>query len=156
MIERKILVLGDSGVGKSALVQCFMGNSFSEEYRPTNGAVPYKKTIQVAGKSISLVIWDVAGHIMNIHPAFTTDAHGVILVCDLSRQVSTEPMFKWHKVVKEKIGDVPVLVAGNKSNIAIADSCEAMMKAGFRGHKTSARTGMNVELIFTEIVRATL
>jgi small GTP-binding protein len=115
-IERKLVVLGDSGVGKTALVQRFVEGKFSNEYRPTAGAMPYRKTVELEGKTISLVIWDVAGHTLKIHPAFTSDAKGAILVCDLSRQVTFDSVLQWHSVIKNKLGDIPVIVAGNKSD----------------------------------------
>lgn len=154
--ERKVIVLGDSGVGKTALIARFITGKFLDAYEPTKGAVPRKKAITVDGKAVSLVIWDIAGHMLSIHPAHVSDAHGAILVCDLSRQVSTDAMLHWHNIVKEKAGDIPVLVAGNKSDIAVEDRCHALKDAGMKGYKTSAKTGENVETLFIELIRATL
>jgi len=151
-IERKLVVLGDSGVGKTALVQRFVRGTFPNDYRPTAGAVPYKKTVDVDGKTISLVIWDVAGHTLKLHPAFTSDAHGAILVCDLSKQVSFDSILQWHEVIKAKLGDIPVIVAGNKSDIAGANECKALHDAGYKGYRTSAKTGENVERVFMELI----
>jgi small GTP-binding protein len=153
-IERKLVVLGDSGVGKTALVQRFVRGTFSDNYRPTAGAVPYKKTVELEGKVISLVIWDVAGHTLKLHPAFTSDAHGAILVCDLSRQASFDSVLQWHNVIKAKRGDIPIIVAGNKSDIADTDKCEALHDAGYKNFKTSAKTGENVDTLFMAIIKA--
>jgi small GTP-binding protein len=152
--EKKLVVLGDSGVGKTALIQRFIGDVFSEEYRPTVGAMPYKKTLEVNGTRVSLVIWDVAGHMLKLHPAFASGAHGAILVCDLARQESFNSVLEWHDVIKAKLGDIPVIVAGNKSDIAGADECKALHDAGYRGYRTSAKTGENVDRLFTELVRS--
>jgi small GTP-binding protein len=150
--DRKLVVLGDSGVGKTALVQYFVRRVFPAEYRPTAGAVPYKKTVRLGKRIVNLTIWDLAGHTLKLHPAFTSDAHGAVLVYDLSRQASFDSVLQWHQVIKNKVGDIPVIVAGNKSDIADTDKWEALKKAGYRGHKTSAKTGENVDRVFTDLV----
>ena len=109
-IERKIVVLGDSGVGKTALVHRFVKRAFSDDYKPTAGAVPYKKIVEFKGKSIDLTIWDVAGHTLRLHPAFTSDANGAILVCDLGRPTSFDSVLQWHDVVRRKAGEIPAFL----------------------------------------------
>ncbi|MDD4308508.1 MAG: GTP-binding protein [Thermoplasmata archaeon] len=152
--EKKIVVLGDSGVGKTALVQRFVRGTFVNDYRPTSGAVPHKKKVEAGGKTVSLVIWDVAGHTLKLHPAYTAGADGAILVCDLSRQISFDSVLQWHQVIRDKMGDIPVIVAGNKSDLAGPDNCEALHKAGYSGYRTSAMTGENVEALFMELICA--
>lgn len=154
--ERKLVVLGDSSVGKTALVQRFVKGTFSDNYRPTAGAVPFKKMVKMDGQTISLIIWDVAGHTLKLHPAFASDANGAILVCDLSRQTSFDSVLQWHNVIKAKVGDIPVIVAGNKSDIADTEKCDALHNAGYQGFKTSAKTGENVDTLFMAIIKAML
>ena len=151
--DKKIVVLGDSGVGKTALVQRFVRNVFVNDYKPTTGGVPHKKTVDVDGNKINVIIWDIAGHTLKLHPAYTAGALGAILVCDMSRQVSFDSVLEWHRVIKVKLGNIPVIVAGNKMDIADTDKCEALKQAGYKGFKTSARTGENVNELFTEIIR---
>ncbi len=150
-VERKLVVLGDSGVGKTALVQYFVNRVFPESYKPTAGAVPYKKTVQVSDRTINLTIWDVAGHTMKLHPAFISDAHGAVLVCDLNRHASFESVLQWHSVIRNKVGDIPVIVAGNKSDLSDADSCGGVKEMGYTGHRTSAKTGENVDRVFMDL-----
>jgi small GTP-binding protein len=152
--SKKVIVLGDSGVGKTALVQRFVRGTFSIDYRPTAGAVPYTKTVELDGKIISLVIWDVAGHTFGLHPAFTSEAHGAVLVCDLSKPVTLDSVLKWHKVIRDKLGDVPVIVASNKSDVCDTDYCEGLHKAGYKNFKTSAKTGENVDKLFMALINA--
>ncbi len=150
--ERKLVVLGDSEVGKTALVHYFVKRIFPSEYKPTAGAVPYKKTVELGKKTVNLTIWDLAGLMLKLHPAYISDAHGAVLVCDLSRQASFDSVLQWHQVIKNKVGDIPVIVAGNKSDIVDTDRCEALKKAGYTGHKTSAKTGDNVDRVFMDLV----
>jgi len=150
--ERKLVVLGDSGVGKTALVQYFVRRIFPSEYKSTTGAVPYKKTVEIGKRTVNLTIWDLAGSTLKLHPAYISDAHGAVLVCDLSRQASFDSVLQWHRVIKNKVGDIPVIVAGNKSDIADTDRCGALRKAGYTGHKTSAKTGDNVDRVFMDLV----
>jgi small GTP-binding protein len=154
--ERKIVVLGDSGVGKTALIRRFMTGEFEEAYRPTAYAVPHRKVMECHGVEVTAIFWDVAGRMLNIHPAHISDAHGVVLVCDLSKQSTAAPMLRWHGIVREKVGDIPVLVAGNKSDLAAEDSCRALRDAGLKGYRTSAKTGENVDALFREIVGLTV
>jgi 50S ribosomal subunit-associated GTPase HflX len=63
-------------------------------------------------------------------------------------------VLQWHAVIKNKLGDIPVIVAGNKLDIADTDKCEALHKAGYNIFKTSAKTGENVDMLFLEIIKA--
>lgn len=152
-IFRKIVVLGDTGTGKTALVQRFVRDSFAEEYRPTSGAVPTKATVEYEGVAVNLVIWDVAGHLFRLHPAFSSDADGAILVCDLTRSPSLEVLQKWRDLVVEKSGKIPLVVAANKTDVATMPECHGLDRKQLTIIGTSAKTGENVQALFMELVR---
>ncbi|MDO9536877.1 MAG: GTP-binding protein, partial [Thermoplasmata archaeon] len=101
---------------------------------------------------INLIIWDVAGHTLKLHPAFTSEADGAILVCDLSRPGSFDSLVQWHNILIQKVGKIPVVVAATKWDIAETQECDILNSAGYKIIKTSAKTGKNVEKVFLEII----
>ena len=151
-IQRKIVVLGDTGSGKTALVQRFVRGSFTEDYRTTSGAVPSKKTVKHGGITAELVIWDVAGHLLRLHSAFTSDADGAILVCDLTGSPSLEILNSWRDILVKKAGDIPMVVAANKSDLAEVPRCEGLDETKYVIIPTSAKTGKNVDMLFMKLV----
>ncbi|MFO7618781.1 MAG: Rab family GTPase [Thermoplasmata archaeon] len=151
-MDRKIVVLGDSGVGKTAIVQRYVRGTFTDEYKPTTGAMPLKKSIEHDGKVVRLVIWDVAGHLLNLHPAYSSDADGAILVCDLTRQPSLELLNRWREIIENKAGPIPFVIAASKSDLAEMPVCHGLEKTDYTVIPTSARTGKNIDRLFLELI----
>ncbi len=153
IIDKKIVVLGDSGAGKTSIVQRYVNSRFSEEYKPTTGAQPLKKTLERGGNTIRLVIWDVAGHLFKLHSAYSSEANGVILVCDLKHVESADVLRKWLDEISRKLGDVPLVIAANKSDIAeFHAKCRDQLPKDLTIIVTSAKTGSNVVKLFDELV----
>jgi len=152
LTKRKIVLLGDSAVGKTALARRFVDNEFEERYRPTAAAKPWKKKISLSGKDISLDIWDIAGHTLQLHPAFYSGAHAAMLVCDLSNKASVESLSQWHNALLNKVGVVPVIVVANKSDLNPEYDLDYIKKYGYDALMASAKSGEGIELIFKELV----
>ena len=152
-IKRKILLLGDSAVGKTALARRFVDDDFNEKYRPTAAARPWKKNIKINDNEISLAIWDIAGHTLQLHPAFYSGAHGAILVCDLTNNSSVESLTQWHNTLLNKVGVIPVMVLANKSDLEPEYELDYIKKYGYDAVKVSARTGEGVKEAFEEIAK---
>ena len=155
-IERKILLLGDSAVGKTALARRFVDDGFMENYRPTAAAKPWKKKISLSGEEISLAIWEIAGHTLQLHPAFYSGAHAAILVCDLTKKSSADSLSQWHNTLMNKVGIVPVMVLANKSDLNPEYELDYIKKFGYDAVKVSAKTGDNLESCMIEIIEATI
>ena len=151
-IDRKIVLLGDSAVGKTALARRFVDDDFLEKYRPTIAAKPWKKKINRSGEDINLAIWDIAGHTLQLHPAFYSGAHGAILVCDLTNKSSVDSLSQWHNVLLNKVGIVPVMVLANKSDLNLEYDLDYIKKFGYDAVKVSAKTGEGLEPVFEELV----
>ena len=152
--DRKIVVLGDSGAGKTSIIQRYVHNTFTDEYKPTFGAQPLKKTVEHDGHTIKLVIWDVAGHLFRLHPAYSADADGVILVCDMNRTESADVMLKWLSLIEDRLNSVPFVVAANKSDIAeFHPECRKKLPENLTIVITSAKTGSNIKELFLELFR---
>lgn len=155
-LERKIVLLGDSATGKTALARRFVDDKFEDNYRPTAAARPWKKKISLDGKEVSLAIWDIAGHTLQLHPAFYSGAHAAILVCDLTNKSSVESLSQWHNALLNKLGIIPVIVLANKSDLNPEYDLDYIKKFGYDAVKVSAKTGDNLESPIREIIKAAI
>jgi len=149
-MERKIVILGDSAVGKTAIARYFVDEEFDERYRPTAAAKPWKKKIRSGGEEFSLTIWDIAGHTLQLHPAFYSGAHGAVLVCDLTNKSSVESLSQWHNSLLNNMGVIPVMVLANKSDMNPEYGLEYVKKYGYDATMVSARTGEGINEAFEE------
>ena len=153
MVDRKILLLGDSAVGKTAIARRFVDDEFEENYRPTAAARPWKKKLETGGEEFSLAIWDIAGHTLQLHPAFYSGAHGAILVCDQTNKSTADSLTAWHNALMNKLGIIPVMVLANKSDIGQECDIGYIKKYGYEAIKVSARTGEGIKEAFEEMVK---
>ena len=94
LLSLKILVIGESGVGKSSLMLRFTDEQFSQDTPPTIGLDYRVKVMDHKGFSVKLSIWDTAGQerFKNISSSYYRGAHGVILVYDLTSRRSLEDL----------------------------------------------------------------
>lgn len=116
----KILVIGDSGVGKSCILLRFVDNSFVETYISTIGVDFRIRTVEMDGKSIKLQIWDTAGQerFRTITSSYYHGAHGIIVVYDITDETSFNNVQQWFKEI-DRYGSLKVvkLLIGNKSEL---------------------------------------
>ena len=153
---RKIVMLGNPGVGKTSLVRKFVHDMFDDKYLSTLGAKPTKKLIKVGDDNLTMMIWDLAGQNFNLHPAYYAGAKGALLICDLTRKDTAEALLNWHSALIARAGDIPVRVLANKSDLDGEFDIEYIEAMGFKCMKTSAKTGDNVEQAFQELARVML
>ena len=162
----KILLLGDSGVGKSSLLLRYTKNEFISDLRSTIGVEFALKYITIDNFQLKVQIWDTAGmeRYRSITNAYYKGAKGVIVVYDICRQKSFENVDKWIDDFKSKADDdAVILLIGNKSDLdekrevskEEAESKAQKNKFGFM--ETSAKDNNNVqkafETLFHEIVK---
>lgn len=154
--SKKIVILGHFGVGKTSLIRRFVENSFSDKYKVTIGVHITKKVVAVnAEESVSLIIWDLEGtdEVHMIRQAYLLGTHGVVFVFDISRPSTFQNLNRDLSIVAEKIPGTPLIVVGNKKDLAIKDELQSLLEDhDIRAdYLTSAKTGDNVDEMFTHL-----
>ncbi|XP_074837247.1 ras-related protein Rab-13 [Carettochelys insculpta] len=153
----KLLLIGDSGVGKTCLVIRFAERSFAGTYISTIGIDFKIRTVEVEGKKVKLQVWDTAGQerFKTITTAYYRGAMGIILVYDITDERSFENIQNWMKSIKENASaGVERLLLGNKCDMESKrkvprERAEKLAKEhGIRFFETSAKASVNVEEAF--------
>jgi small GTP-binding protein len=163
-ILKKVVLLGDGSVGKTSLVARYVVNKFDDKYITTIGTKVSRKDIQIIRPNLiinlRMMIWDILGQkeYSKIRSASLSGAQGVILVGDLSRPETVKSLSEfWLKEVRSVCGNIPTVMVGNKLDIADKAAMASTLlettgqKLGFPTLLCSAKTGANVEVIFSSL-----
>ncbi|KAG4166682.1 hypothetical protein ERO13_A13G147900v2 [Gossypium hirsutum] len=140
----KVVLIGDSGVGKSNLLSRFTRNEFSLESKSTIGVEFATRSIRVDDKVVKAQIWDTAGQerYRAITSAYYRGAVGALLVYDVTRHVTFENVERWLKELRGHTdSNIVIMLVGNKADLENTFFME-----------TSALESMNVETAFTEVL----
>merc|ERR1712130_254203 len=114
----KVVLIGDSGVGKSNLLSRFTRNEFNLDSKSTIGVEFATRSIQVDNKTIKAQIWDTAGQerYRAITSAYYRGAVGALLVYDISKQVTFENVERWLNELRDHAdNNIVIMLVGNKS-----------------------------------------
>jgi len=153
----KLLLIGDSGVGKSCLLLRFADDTYTESYISTIGVDFKIRTIELDGKTIKLQIWDTAGQerFRTITSSYYRGAHGIIVVYDVTDNESFNNVKQWlHEIDRYACENVNKLLVGNKSDltakrvVSTEQGKEFADSLGIEFLETSAKTAQNVEQAF--------
>nr|CAI39313.1 rab_C20 [Paramecium tetraurelia] len=159
----KIVVLGDSGVGKTSLIQRFCFDTLSEKEQTTLGVAYQSAQIVIKGSVLKLHIWDTAGseRYRSLAQLCYRDANAAILVYNITSRQSFEQVYYWEKELLERctsIFEIIIGLAGNKSDLnqerAVFKN-EAQIYAkqqDFVFYETSSKTGEGIQMLFTEVI----
>ncbi|XP_057797550.1 ras-related protein RABA1f-like [Salvia miltiorrhiza] len=157
----KVVLIGDSGVGKSNLLSRFTKNEFSQQSKSTIGVEFATRSIQVDDKVVKAQIWDTAGQerYRAITSAYYRGAVGALLVYDVTRNVTFENVDRWLKELRGHTdSNIVVMLVGNKADLRHlrAISTEKAKAFAEKEHtffmETSALEALNVESAFTEVL----
>jgi small GTP-binding protein len=116
----KVILIGDSGVGKSNILSRYLKDEFSIETKATVGVEFGSKRVDLNGVKVKIQIWDTAGQerYRSITNAYYKGSKGALLVYDISRKASFENVDKWMEELKmNSDGEVSVILIGNKSDM---------------------------------------
>ena len=159
MLQKKICILGPTGVGKTSLVKQYVEGIFSEKYLTSIGVKIDKKIVDSTFSPVQLMLWDLEGidKYCGFNPRYLRGAAAYIIVMDQTRSASFVEAIEIFKEA-QKHTDVPAILVVNKQDLAPAISWEQndleSISALFKGHfRTSAKTGKQVEDMFTFLAK---
>ncbi|CRG83995.1 putative Ras-related protein Rab7 [Talaromyces islandicus] len=167
----KVIILGDSGVGKTSLMNQYVNKKFSASYKATIGADFLTKEVLVDDRLVTMQLWDTAGQerFQSLGVAFYRGADCCVLVYDVNNSKSFEALDSWRDefLIQASPRDpesFPFVVIGNKidveENKRMISSKRAMTFCQSKGNlpyfETSAKEAVNVEQAFEVIARSAL
>lgn len=168
---RKVVMIGAGGSGKTALVNRFLTQKFSEEYIVTIGSQFAVKTVEVEtsnGRNIrvKLLVWDLAGQqrFDFIRGSYYRGSKGALLLFDCTRKSTWIELPKWIQETEDALGErIPIILLANKVDliehrvISTETALEFVHEYRLNGYlETSALSGQNVEEAFYLLAKFTL
>lgn len=158
--KNKIILLGDSSVGKTALAKKWLHINYPKESQsPTYGAGYSENEVFVHNKMEKIQIWDTAGQekYRSMAPIYARDAHGVLLVFDLTCKDSFNDIPLWIQSI-QSIGKVEFVCLGNKFDlpdreVSSEEALNYCQSLGIDYFETSAETGFNVDAAFMTLIK---
>jgi small GTP-binding protein len=115
----KVVMLGDSGVGKTALVNRISEGVFTDSHVPTVGSQFIALPLEINKRKMTLELWDTAGQEVyrSLVGFYTREAKGAFLVCDVTSETTFEGLPEWLKFVNEQAPGVRVIIFANKCDL---------------------------------------
>ena len=160
-MQIKLLMLGNSGVGKTSLVLKYHDGKFSTTFITTIGIDFKIKKEMIDNRLIKIQIWDTAGQerFKSITESYLRGANGIVLVYDISDRESFNSVESWVDSVKNKCDkSVDMILLANKSDtlkreVSFQDGQELADKLHMPFFEVSAKTGINVDTAFKTITK---
>jgi small GTP-binding protein len=148
-------MVGAFGVGKTSLVRRFVESIFIERYLTTIGVRIERKDVSIDGKSVTLMLWDIAGEddLAALNVSHLRGAHGYILVADGCRAGTLEKAAELQRRITEMLGPLPFVLAVNKADLRDKWEVqnEQVAQYGWTTFETSAKAGSGVEEMFLSL-----
>ena len=163
-IKRKVMrisLLGDSGVGKTCIINKYLYDKFSETHNSSIGLEKNEKKLKMNdGNELKVIIWDTAGQerFKSMSTNTVKGAQGIVLVFDIAKKSTFDNLPKWIKEIKEIKDNIPIVIFGNKCDLVEeidVDNDEAMNFAkdnDMEYFETSAKKNINIENGFKNII----
>ncbi|TEB25362.1 putative GTPase [Coprinellus micaceus] len=155
----KVIILGDSGVGKTSLMNQYVNKRFSNQYKATIGADFLTKSVDVEDQQVTIQLWDTAGQerFQSLGVAFYRGADCCVLVFDVNSSKSFQALESWRDefLIQASPNDpeeFPFVVLGNKVDVSQKRAmtwCQA--KGNLPYFETSAKEAINVEQAFQSV-----
>ena len=162
----KILLLGDSSVGKTCFLMRYSDNTFQEIHMSTIGLDYKLKNVQLDdGKIVKIQIWDTAGQdrFRSITKNYYKGAHGILLIYDVTSRKTYDNIKNWVTQIKEEVSEkVTIILVGNKIDdeknrkVSTEEGEKMAKECGLSFYETSAKSGINIDSTFNELVTKTV
>lgn len=165
---KKVVIIGDSGVGKTAIMNRYLFDKFDAESMPTLGSSMKSREVEVPGEgSLKLTLWDTAGQekFKSLTRMYFQDAEAALIVYDVTFRDSFENAKKWVEDLKANanVPDIVLAIVGNKSDM-YGSSVVQLQEAHEFGRsvkaeiiqETSAKDNNGVSDLFVEVARKLL
>ena len=162
----KLVIIGDSGVGKSCILLRFADDTFTDNYYSTIGVDFRFKCVEIGERKCKLQIWDTAGQerFKTVTSAYYRGADGIIIVFDQTDRESFNNVQNWIEDISKYSTEEPAkIIIANKDDIAnekkivkSEDISELEKKTGLEVIKTSAKTGENIDYAFKKLTQKLL
>ena len=158
----KVLLLGNSDVGKSSLLLRYVDGTWSDSFVPTIGVDFKIKTMEINSKKVKMQIWDTAGQerFRNVISSYFRGGHGILLIYDVTDRDSFKNLGNWLiEIEKNANKDVLKILIGNKCDLEekrVITQKEGESFANSYGMKffeTSAKNDINVSEAFQMLAR---
>jgi len=160
-IEAKVVLLGDTGVGKTSTVLRYVEQRFLTSSTPTIGASFLSKTIWVSGSRVKLQLWDTAGQerFRSLAPMYYRGAAAAVLVYDVTSADTFTKVKEWVKELRTNVfDDLILIICGNQidrtaRNVDSQEAAEYAKSIGALFFETSAKNNIGIEEMFFEIAK---
>mmetsp|Transcript_43556 Transcript_43556/g.50115 ORF Transcript_43556/g.50115 Transcript_43556/m.50115 type:complete len:199 (+) Transcript_43556:143-739(+) len=158
----KLLLIGNSGVGKSCILLRYADNAFQENFFNTIGVDFKIKTIHCEDSTVKLQIWDTAGQerFRTITSSYYRGAHGIVIVYDITDRDSFDNVRQWLQEVERYAQDsVYRLLVGNKSDmenkreVTFEEGAEFAQRMNIPFLETSAKYATNIDDVFEKLAQ---
>ena len=154
-IPCKVVILGDSGVGKTAICQRWVNGTFEPTVKPTVGTNYQKKTVQIANHKLTISLWDTAGQEMyrSIAPLYARSASSIIITTSVDDKQSFDDIQDWLSLVSDSTPETPpIVLAINKADLQVNDFISDIINQFKNIFNSivicSARTGEGIDNLF--------
>lgn len=159
VLKVKVILLGDSAVGKSKLVERFLMDGFKPQQQSTYALTWYRYRTTMKGRTVEVDFWDTAGQerFQTMHPSYYHQAQACLMVFDATRKITYKNLANWYKELRQYRPEIPCLVVANKID---ADSTITQRAFNFPKkyrlpfYFVSASDGTNVVKAFRETIKA--
>lgn len=161
----KIILVGDSGVGKTNILNQFVRNQFNPDSKATVGVEFTTKTVQIDGKTVKAQIWDTAGQerYRAVTASYYKGASGAMLVYDITNSISFNSVRKWLKEIQDNSDNkATVMLVGNKCDldssrsIPLEEARALADKENMLFLETSAMSAENIQQAFSALLSTIL
>jgi Rab-like protein 2 len=158
--DLKIILLGDSAVGKSKLIERYLMDEYNPRQLSTYALTLFRKEVQLEeeGKKLVVDFWDTAGQesFNRMHPSYYYRAHCCLLLFDVTRKLTYQHLTDWYKELREYCENIPVVLVANKIDVdynVTRKEFKFAAKHELPFFFVSAADGTNVVKVFETAVR---